>query len=276
MAAQSVLFGGQEAIEHAVAGHGPAAFLGSPAVWAGLVAQVATALVLVLVVRAAATVGARLPDVVGDQGVVPGLPVERSVPRPAGRCRCAPAWWRPSPPGARRRSAPPEPDTPHDTRGERELTLPSLPISCAFPSLAPAGARSAVAAVLVVVGLTACGGDGDTAPPPPRRRPHQSTTTPTSTAATSTTTGPERTTVVVGYAGGTVDSPDEVDVKLGDDVVIRATSDVAEEIHVHTYDKRLDLAPGVPGELTFKADIPGVHEVELEKAHKQLFRLRVQ
>ncbi len=145
----------------------------------------------------------------------------------------------------------------------------------AFPSLRRL-APLMVAGAVAVVGLNACGGD-DTSATTSSTAASQSTATPSTTAAaTTSTTGSERITVVVGYAGGTIDSPNEVEVKVGDDVVIRATSDVAEEIHVHTYDKRLDLAAGVPGELTFKADIPGVHEVELEKAHKQLFRLRVQ
>lgn len=146
-----------------------------------------------------------------------------------------------------------------------------------FPSLARRLAPLAVAGVFAVVGLGACGNDGDTdTATTPSTAGSQSTTTPPTSAAATSTTGSERATVVVTYAGGNIDSPDEVEVKVGDVVVIRGTSDVSEEIHVHTYDERLDLAPGVAGELTFKADIPGVHEVELERAHKQLFRLRVQ
>ncbi len=82
LAAQCLLFGGQEAIEHAVAGHGPADVLASGALWAGLAAQVATALVLVLLVRAATTTGARLAGVVAARPVIPGLPV-------SGRCHAA-------------------------------------------------------------------------------------------------------------------------------------------------------------------------------------------
>jgi hypothetical protein len=149
-----------------------------------------------------------------------------------------------------------------------------------FPSLARRPALVATAALAVAVaavGLGACGGSSDTgtvstavtvAPP--------TTTVTRSTTATSPTTASDRTTVMVSYAGGKVTSPTEVAVKVGEVVVIDATSDVPEEIHVHTYDKKLDLQPGVLSRLTFTADIPGVHEVELEKAHKQLFRLRVQ
>ncbi len=141
--------------------------------------------------------------------------------------------------------------------------------SLAVPSLVRRPALAAAAALAVAIGLTACGGDSGTSTP---------TTTPTTAGPVSTTptTAVERATVVVRYTGGTVDSPGEVEVKVGETVVISATSDVPEEIHVHTYDQRLDLEPGVTGRLSFTADIPGVHEVELEKAHKQLFRLRVQ
>ncbi len=126
-----------------------------------------------------------------------------------------------------------------------------------FPSLVRRLAPLAVAGVVAVVGLSACGGDGDTSTATTASTGSSlSTTTPPTTAATSTsTTGSERTTVVVGYAGGTIDSPSEVEVKVGDEVVIRATSDVPEEIHVHTYDQRLDLAPGVPAE----TDVQGRH-----------------
>ncbi len=61
LAAQLLLFGGQEAIEHVAAGHGAGAFLGSPAVWVGLAAQVVTALVLVLLLRVTATAGPASP-----------------------------------------------------------------------------------------------------------------------------------------------------------------------------------------------------------------------
>ena len=84
LAAQSLLFGGQEAVEHVLAGNGVIAVLGAPAVWVGLAAQVVTALTLVLLLRASATAGARLAAVVATRAVVAGLPV-------SGRCHVAPS-----------------------------------------------------------------------------------------------------------------------------------------------------------------------------------------
>ena len=58
-------------------------------------------------------------------------------------------------------------------------------------------------------------------------------------------------------------------------VTIRVTSDVAEEVHVHGYDKKFPVAAGQRGEVTFVANIPGVFEVEFERSHKLLFTLEV-
>jgi hypothetical protein len=138
-----------------------------------------------------------------------------------------------------------------------------------------AAAAAATLAVTGALGLGACGGDDGGSTTTSTVAAPATTVGPT-TVAPTTTEASNRTTVVVTYTAGVVDSPKDVEVKLGEVVVIDATSDVPEEIHVHTYDKKLDLQPGVLSRLTFTADIPGVHEVELEKAHKQLFRLRVQ
>ena len=64
-------------------------------------------------------------------------------------------------------------------------------------------------------------------------------------------------------------------VKQNAQVTLRVTSDVAEELHVHTYDLRLDLVPGQSADLTFLAKVPGVFEVELEKAGKKVLELEV-
>lgn len=66
-----------------------------------------------------------------------------------------------------------------------------------------------------------------------------------------------------------------VEVALGSDVVLRVTSDVTDELHLHGYDEKIDLVAGAPGELRFRADIPGIFELELEQTGKQLTRLQV-
>ena len=68
LAAQWALFGGQEMAEHALAGHGPAEALRSPAMWLGLGAQALVALALALLLRAAMVTGARVLASVGGTG----------------------------------------------------------------------------------------------------------------------------------------------------------------------------------------------------------------
>ena len=69
---------------------------------------------------------------------------------------------------------------------------------------------------------------------------------------------------------------DVVEVPLGETLEIRVTSDVNEEVHVHGYDRTAELTAGQTTTLRFKADIPGVFEVELEESGKPLFELSVQ
>jgi heme/copper-type cytochrome/quinol oxidase subunit 2 len=105
--------------------------------------------------------------------------------------------------------------------------------------------------------------------------------TTTTTAATTTTTAPETTTtspaggIDVTVAGGEVQVSGEVSVPVGEEVVLRVTSDVADHVHVHGYDLMADVAPDAPAELTFVADVPGIFEVELETAGLLLLQLEV-
>ena len=79
------------------------------------------------------------------------------------------------------------------------------------------------------------------------------------------------------YKGGVVDpSLREVEVKIGEKVRIEIDSDRADELHVHAYDKKVDVVVGLTAILEFTADIPGSFEVELEKGKVFLFDLRVQ
>lgn len=82
--------------------------------------------------------------------------------------------------------------------------------------------------------------------------------------------------IEVGVVGGMVTGPgSRVEVVLGEELVVRVTSDVAEEVHVHGYDERADVPAGGTVEIPFTADIPGGFEVELEGSGQLLFQLRV-
>jgi hypothetical protein len=139
------------------------------------------------------------------------------------------------------------------------------------------------AAGLALILLAGCGDNSDT--PPAATTTSAATTTtgalPNTTAAPSATTVAPTTTasneqlIEVTYAGGTVTGGGRKQVKKGQQVTLRVTSDVADEVHLHGYNKKIDLVAGKPGDLTFTADSAGVFEVELEKKGVKLLELEI-
>jgi len=98
----------------------------------------------------------------------------------------------------------------------------------------------------------------------------------TSVAPPTTTTNAPGRSIDVAFTGGqVVGGPRKEAVRLGERVRIRVTSDVPDEVHVHTYDLRAEVAPQQPAEVEVSATIPGRHEVELERSSKQLLTLEV-
>jgi hypothetical protein len=67
-----------------------------------------------------------------------------------------------------------------------------------------------------------------------------------------------------------------VPVKKGSTVTLQVTSDVADEVHLHGYDKHVDVEKGGTARLTFTANLTGVFEVELESRGLRLAQLQVQ
>ncbi|MFC6081279.1 cupredoxin domain-containing protein [Sphaerisporangium aureirubrum] len=121
------------------------------------------------------------------------------------------------------------------------------------PPRLPVSALLLLLLALLLAGTTACGG---AAPPP---------------AAAGTVK-----TLVASIAGGTVSpAPGRVDVARGQTVRITVTSDVADVLHVHGYDKSVSLRPGVAGTVEFVADTSGIFEVETHEQELQLFQLLV-
>ena len=133
--------------------------------------------------------------------------------------------------------------------------------------------RRRLLALCLVALAAACGSDDD----PAVETPAAVTTAPdapTPTAATS----PEPTgaDVVVTVAGGKVVSGGgRVKVATGDEVRLVVRSDVADEVHVHGYDREFAVPAGGEGSVTFVADLEGVWEVELHDAGLTLVELEV-
>jgi len=131
-----------------------------------------------------------------------------------------------------------------------------------------------VAATVASIALVGCGSnDSESAST-------DTTTTETTTTTTDTTTTTEaekptevKVVVVNGSPqGGIVRQT----VNKDDQVVLVVTSDVADEIHLHGYDKARDVAAGGTIRLPFKATIPGRFEAELESRGVQIAEITVE
>ena len=77
-------------------------------------------------------------------------------------------------------------------------------------------------------------------------------------------------------AGRVTGDTGRLKVKFGTKVVIRISSDAADEVHLHGYDVSVKVAAGGTALLAFTARIRGVFEIELEKLGKQLAKVQVQ
>ncbi|MFN2494628.1 MAG: hypothetical protein ABR608_01795 [Pseudonocardiaceae bacterium] len=96
-----------------------------------------------------------------------------------------------------------------------------------------------------------------------------------STPAT-TPSGPKARVLTITVSGGKASGDtDRVAVPLGTPLTINVTSDAADEVHVHGYDKETRIPAGGTGSVAFTADIPGVFEVELHESGLQLLQLQV-
>jgi uncharacterized cupredoxin-like copper-binding protein len=89
--------------------------------------------------------------------------------------------------------------------------------------------------------------------------------------------GHQATTVAFAITDGRKTSgPDRIDATSGDSLTLELTSNVADELHVHGYDKEVELAPNVTARLTFTTDIPGTFEIELHSNDAAITSLRVE
>lgn len=66
-----------------------------------------------------------------------------------------------------------------------------------------------------------------------------------------------------------------ISVDKGGLVRIIVTSDSSDEVHLHGYDVKRDVAPGKPARFQLRADLEGIFEMELEGAKVPVAQLRV-
>lgn len=140
-----------------------------------------------------------------------------------------------------------------------------------------------LSAAVLAVALTACAAGAEPAPDAvgaPPALPAESTAPVASPSAAAPTSTPAPTptarVIELSYAGGTVSGDTgRQTVELGEQVVLRVTSDVAEEVHVHGYDVTQAVPAGSTVDIALTASIPGGFEVELHEAGTALCQLRV-
>ena len=70
--------------------------------------------------------------------------------------------------------------------------------------------------------------------------------------------------------------PAEIEVREGDRVTLRVTSEKPTEVHLHGYDLETGVSPGEPATLSFEADLPGRFEIEDHESEDVLGVLLVQ
>jgi hypothetical protein len=138
-----------------------------------------------------------------------------------------------------------------------------------------------VAAVIVLFIVLRPGDDEDSATGPTPTVTE--TPTPTETESPTETGSPTETTsptpdaveIEIEVEDGQVQGPGDVEVQQGERVRLVVEADVPDEVHVHGYDLLADVAPNDPAVIVFRANAPGVFEVELEAAELPLLELTV-
>lgn len=140
----------------------------------------------------------------------------------------------------------------------------------------------AIAAVIAVVAvIVLSGGSGDdaeqaSAPTATATPTPSSTAQPELEARSTPTPTPTPAVETVRFQNGAVAGGlAQLEFAKGDTARFRVSSDTADEVHVHGYDLKRDVAAGGTVSFSFRADIDGIFEVELENSGIQLAQLRV-
>jgi outer membrane lipoprotein SlyB len=125
---------------------------------------------------------------------------------------------------------------------------------------------------LSALALAGCGGSSNSSGTTEATTSAATTTTP---AATTTAANAPVTIRVVVKGGKPVGGIQRATVKKGEKVAIVVHSDVADEVHVHGYDLKKDVAAGGTVRIVFPATIVGEFEAELENRGLQIVDLTV-
>jgi hypothetical protein len=131
-------------------------------------------------------------------------------------------------------------------------------------------------AVVVVLFIVLSGGDDE--PTSPQTPASQEETAPQAGTGAQGEAGAEQTVTVPVIRirdGKPVGGVQELEFTKGDRIRFAVRSDVADEVHVHGYDRAKDVEAGGTVSFNFEANLEGVFEVELEDRKEQIAELRV-
>jgi hypothetical protein len=128
----------------------------------------------------------------------------------------------------------------------------------------------------LLLALAGCGGNDEaTTTPTATETETQATTTETETQTDTTEAETAKVVRVTVTNGVPVGGITRQSVDKDDRVLVVVDSDVADEIHVHGYDIKKDVAAGGTARIPFRATIPGRFEIELEGRGTQIAELTV-
>jgi FtsP/CotA-like multicopper oxidase with cupredoxin domain len=139
------------------------------------------------------------------------------------------------------------------------------------------GTASVLLPALALLGLAGCGGDDQPASGgTPTSLASQPSSPPVSPSGPATTAPQADVVITATVAGGKITpNTQTVKAKQGQSVMVTVTSDEADELHIHGYDKEVELQPGKPGSVTFTADTKGTFEIETHESGKLVAKLIV-
>ncbi|MGB0872670.1 MAG: hypothetical protein ACPGYP_05980 [Solirubrobacterales bacterium] len=127
------------------------------------------------------------------------------------------------------------------------------------------------AAVVVLAGAVLLIPRGDETATPPSTAQAGSVTPPTGATEASEPTKPR----IPKPPLLTAAKPKELEFTVGETIRFAVENDVADEVHVHGYDKTMELPANRRKTMRFKADIEGIFEIELENSGQPIGTLKV-